>query len=242
LLNFTVYDYSTVGSTNDEVKRLLGQGACEGTVVRAGQQTAGRGQRGRQWISEPGNLYCSLLLTPQCPLLRASQLSFVIAIAAGETLLPFLAAPGLLAYKWPNDILIQEQKIAGILIETESKTGQTADACIIGIGINVHTPPSHPTYPVTALTCHTKGYIALDSLLSALLDKINHYYHIWQHEGFAPIHHAWEEHAYSLGQNMAIRVGNKEAIGQFIGINQEGALLLKKEDGTICAFVSAAIL
>lgn len=231
-----------VGSTNDEARVLWRQGACEGTVVRAQRQTAGRGRRGRQWVSEPGNLYCSLLLTPQCPLSHASQLSFVMAIAAGEAILPFLASPEFLSYKWPNDLLFEKKKIAGILMETESERGQVADACIVGIGINIQSTPDHPAYPVTALGCHAKSSITPDALISALLEQIKRYYLVWRHEGFDPIRKAWKERAHGLGQNMTIMAGEKETAGQFIDISPEGALLLKKEDGSIDALMSAEIL
>lgn len=242
MLNFTIYDYPVVSSTNDEAKLLWVQGACEGTVVRAARQTAGRGRRGRQWVSEPGNLYCSLLLTPQCPLSQASQLSFVMAIAAGEAILPFLESPEFLAYKWPNDLLFQKKKIAGILIETESERGEAASACVIGIGINIHSIPDHPAYPVTALGCHTKLNVIQDALFSALLDQTKRYYPVWRHEGFDPIRKAWKERAHGLGQTMTIMAGEKEITGQFIDISPEGAFLLKKEDGSIHTLMSAEVL
>ncbi len=231
-----------MGSTNDEIKLLLAQGAAEGTVVRAQRQTAGRGRRGRQWISEPGNLYCSLLLTPRCPLAQANQLSFVMAVAVGQTIAPFLTSPELLSYKWPNDLLLQNAKVAGILIETESQKGQLAEACVIGIGVNVNVAPGHLAYPVTALNQHTKLNLIQDVLFSALLDQVKHYYGVWQQEGFAPIREAWKERAHNLGHNITIRVGDHEMSGQFADINPEGAFLLKKEDGSMSTLMSAEIL
>lgn len=242
MLNFTIYDYPVVGSTNDEVKLLLTQGAAEGTVVRAQRQTAGRGRRGRPWISEPGNLYCSLLLTPRCPLTQANQLSFVMAVAVGQTILPFLTSPEVLSYKWPNDLLLQKAKVAGILIETESERGQLTEACVVGIGININVVPDHPVYLVTALNQHTELNLIQDVLFSALLDQIKHYYDVWQQEGFAPIREAWKKRAHGLGQNMIVRIGNQEMSGQFVDISPEGELLLKKQDGSISALMSAEIL
>lgn len=241
MLNFIIYDYPVVGSTNDEVKLLLMQGAGEGTVVRAERQTAGRGRRGRIWVSEPGNLYCSLLLTPRCSLIQASQLSFVMAVAVGQTILPFLTAPELLYYKWPNDLLFQGQKMAGILIETESRGRQLAEACVVGIGININSAPDHPAYPVTALHHHTKLNLIREVIFSELLEQIKRYYHVWKQEGFDPICEMWKQRAYGLGQHMTIIVGNKEMSGQFIDISPEGALLLKRENGSIHKLMSAEI-
>ncbi|MCE3230152.1 MAG: biotin--[acetyl-CoA-carboxylase] ligase [Alphaproteobacteria bacterium] len=178
---------------------------------------------------------------PHCPLAQASQLSFVMAIAVGETILPFLASPELLSYKWPNDLLIQKEKIAGILIETESQGGLLMEACVVGIGLNVNSAPDNLAYPVTALRCHTKVNLNQDVVFSALLAQIRHYYQVWQQEGFVPIREAWKQRACRLGQSMAIRAGNKDMRGQFIDISPEGALLLKEDDGRVHTFMSAEI-
>lgn len=241
MLHFIVHDYAVVTSTNDEAKALLGQGAGEGVIVRAERQTAGRGRRGRPWISEPGNLYCSLILVPQCPLTQISQLSFVMGLAVGQTILPFLTEPGLLAYKWPNDLLLQGEKVAGILIETELHADQSVQACIVGMGLNVNSPPNHLNYPVTALGRHTKLKLTQDILFSALLKQINHYYDIWRQEGFEPVRVQWMCHAYGLGQDMTIKTGHKEIQGQFMGLSPEGALQLKSRDGFLHEVVSAEI-
>jgi BirA family biotin operon repressor/biotin-[acetyl-CoA-carboxylase] ligase len=242
LIHFTIYDYSVVGSTNDEAKALLTKGAEEGTVVRAQRQTAGRGRRGRQWISEPGNLYCSLILHPKCPLSQASQLSFVMALAVGNTLIPYLSDPGLLSNKWPNDLLLQKQKVAGILIETESEDGQLAEACVVGIGLNLTVVPDHPAYPVTALKNHSALPLDHDVLFSELLVQIKNQYQVWQKEGFEPIREAWMERAHGLGQETTITVGKNQIHGQFIGLSPEGALLLKEENGFVHKLMSAEIM
>lgn len=241
LLNFTIYDFAVVGSTNDEVKVLLAQGAGEGTVVRAETQTAGRGRRGKQWISQPGNLYCSFLLMPECSLIQACQLSFVMAVAVGNTLIPFLKNPHVLSYKWPNDILLQKEKVAGILIETESQGGQLAEACIVGIGVNLNSLPDHPAYPVTTLRNHTKSNLILDALFSELLMQIKKTYQLWQKDGFDVIRKAWLERAFNLGEELIINLGKKEVRGQFMGLSEEGALLLKERNGFVHKLTSAEI-
>ncbi len=242
MLHFTLYDYPVVGSTNDEAKALLTTGAEEGTVVRAERQTAGRGRRGRQWISEAGNLYCSIILRPKCPLSQVSQLSFVMALAVGNTILPALIRPEILSYKWPNDLLLQKEKVAGILIETESQRGQLAEACVVGIGLNINVVPNHPIYPVTALKNHSQSKLSRDALFSELLEQIKNQYQVWQKEGFGPIRNAWMARAYNLGHKMAIAVGNNQASGQFVGLSPEGALLLKEESGFVHKLMSAEVL
>lgn len=238
LIHFTLYDYPVVGSTNDEAKALLIGGASEGTVVRAERQTAGRGRRGRQWISEVGNLYFSVILCPKCPLSQASQLSFVMALAVGNAIIPHLTKPELLSYKWPNDLLLQKEKVAGILIETESESGQLAEACVVGIGLNLSVVPEHSTYPVTALENYSTVTLDRDVVFSELLAHVGNQYQIWQKEGFGPIREAWMERAYGLDQKMTITVGKKETQGQFIGLSSDGALLLKEENGFVHKLIS----
>ncbi|MBX9804768.1 MAG: biotin--[acetyl-CoA-carboxylase] ligase [Alphaproteobacteria bacterium] len=238
---FILYDYSVIGSTNDEAKSLLSQGASEGTVVRAESQTAGRGRRGRKWVSEPGNLYFSVILCPKCLLTTASQLSFVIALAVGKAILPYLTNPEILAYKWPNDLLLQKEKVAGILIETESAGGQLAEACVIGIGLNLISIPEHPAYRVTALKNHTKTNLSRDILFSQLLDQIKSVYQIWQRDGFTPIREAWMERAYGLGENLTVNLGKNDICGEFLGLSDEGAFLLKDNNGVVHCLVSVEI-
>lgn len=241
MLDFILYDYPVVGSTNDEVKVLLAQGAVEGTVVRAERQTTGRGRRGRRWISEPGNLYCSLLLMPKCPLIQVSQLSFVMAVAVGRAILPFLTMPETLSYKWPNDLLLQKEKVAGILIETESQGGQVAEACVVGIGLNLNSLPDHPAYPVTALQHHATAPLNRDVVFTALLDQIKAAYQTWRQEGFDPIREEWLQRAHGLGKEVGVTRGEKEIRGQFIGLTSGGALLLKDANGKVHEFMSAEI-
>lgn len=242
MIHFTLYDYPVVGSTNDEAKTLLTKGFGEGTVVRAERQTAGRGRRGRQWISEVGNLYVSLILCPKCSLSEVSQLSFVIALAVGNTLLPYLTDIEFLSYKWPNDLLLQKKKVAGILIETESQGAQLAEACVVGIGLNLDIVPEHSAYPVTALKNHSELPLDRDVVFSELLTQIANQYWIWQKEGFNPIREAWLERAHGLGHELLITVGKSKVHGQFMGLSPEGALLLKEANGFVHKLMSAEVL
>lgn len=242
MLNFVVHDYATVGSTNDEAKALLKQGAREGTVVKALRQTAGRGRRGRPWVSEPGNLYFSFILEPDCPLMQTSQLSFVMAVAVGEAILPYLNASEILSYKWPNDLLINKEKVAGILIETESDGKQLAQACVVGIGVNLNALPNHPAYPVTTLNRHTTTNLSLDMLFLEILEQIKLYYQRWKQEGFGSIREKWLEHAHSLGENLSVTIGEAKICGKFMGLNPDGALLLEREDGFVHKLMSAEVL
>src|SRR6185436_13795822 len=119
--------------------------------VWADEQTAGRGRRGRTWLSPPGNLYLSLVLRPNDPPARAAQLGFVAALGLGDALAG-LAGPRLQPrYKWPNDLLVNGKKLAGILLESENAAADRVDFVVIGIGVNIAVAPDDVEYPATSL-------------------------------------------------------------------------------------------
>jgi BirA family biotin operon repressor/biotin-[acetyl-CoA-carboxylase] ligase len=223
--------YSSVGSTNDEAKRLARQGAKEGTVVWAREQTAGRGRLGHVWVSPPGNLYASLILCPDCPPRRAAQLGFVAALAVGkalDALLPHLEG---LSYKWPNDILVNGRKIAGILLESEMTNPDRLASLILGIGVNLASSPRLADYPATSLSEEGLG----DIRSVAMLEEVCHHFHFWQkywtEEGFAPVRTAWLTRAASHGELIQVRLKTGTLYGRFLDIDDQGALLLEDSAG-----------
>ena len=135
----------SVASTNDEAKRLARDGAEDGTLVWAREQASGRGRGGRNWASPRGNLYLSLVLRPECPASRAAELGFVAAVALGAALASLVPPLCPINYKWPNDVLLGERKVAGILIETESglqsQPGAPLEWMVLGLGVNVQHYP-----------------------------------------------------------------------------------------------------
>src|SRR5690348_1654566 len=146
---YRLHFYDTIGSTNDEAKALARAGAAEGTLVWAGEQTAGRGRRGRVWSSPPGNLYLTLIVRPSVPPPRAAQLGFIASVALAEGIAA-LCGPSLdIGCKWPNDILIAGRKLAGILLESEISGGEATDFVVIGSGANLMSRPDEVEYKAT---------------------------------------------------------------------------------------------
>src|SRR5919198_6069394 len=165
---FRLHRYETIGSTNDEARRLAREGAPAGTLVWAVAQSAGRGRRGHLWQSPPGNLYLSLVLRPDVPPALAPQLGFIAALALGDAL-DQLAGPGLqLRYKWPNDVLAEGRKIAGILLESETAGAGRLEFVIIGIGVNIASAPRDLEYPATSLADQGLPGITPAALLETL--------------------------------------------------------------------------
>ena len=147
----------SVGSTNDEAARLADAAAAEGTVVWAREQTGGRGRRGRSWASPVGNLYTSTILRPDCPAARAAELGFAAALAVAD----IVPAGHAVRVKWPNDVLVDGGKVAGILLESAIAQTGAVQHVIAGIGINVGFAPQLPEmrYPGAALGAFGVGII-----------------------------------------------------------------------------------
>jgi len=131
---FRLHALDTVDSTNDEARRLAAGGAPHGTVVWARRQTVGRGRRGRPWVSEPGNLHCSILLRPACPATIAAQVGFVAANAVALAVAGLLPDGPPVTCKWPNDILVGGRKVAGILLESDVGRNGLLDTLVVGVG------------------------------------------------------------------------------------------------------------
>jgi BirA family biotin operon repressor/biotin-[acetyl-CoA-carboxylase] ligase len=220
---YRLVSFDTVGSTNDEAKRLARTGAADGTLVWAKTQTAGRGRRGRRWVSPPGNLYLSLILRPACPAGRAAQLGFVAALAVGDT----LAGVARLFYKWPNDVLVTGRKIAGILLESEMGSGAALAFLVVGVGVNLASAPDDSEFPATSIAAETGSAPDPAAALEAFATHFEAWSERWRSDGFAPVRRAWRARVAGLGEPIRVRLDNATLAGRFIDIDDDGALLLE---------------
>ncbi|MGI9492837.1 MAG: biotin--[acetyl-CoA-carboxylase] ligase, partial [Geminicoccaceae bacterium] len=148
---FTLHHVKCIGSTNDEASKMAESGAPSGTIVMADQQLNGRGRLGRHWISPLGNFYVSIILRPDCPIAASAGLSLLTGVALGEALAELGPDDLDLALKWPNDILINGAKVAGILLENAAGQGGSTAFVVMGTGVNVRSAPANTSYPVTSL-------------------------------------------------------------------------------------------
>jgi len=228
---YRLHHFRAVGSTNDEAKALARAGAPAGTLVWADEQTAGRGRRGRAWASPPGNLYLSLLLRPGGTPAEAAQLGFVVALGLGEAL-SALAGPALrLGYKWPNDLLADGGKLAGILLESETGAGGRIDFVVAGTGVNLISAPPDTEYPATSLAAEGVQGVTPQTLLEAFAGCFDAWQHRWQTDGFAPVRAAWLARASGLGSEIRVRLDRATLTGRFLDLDGDGALLLDAADG-----------
>lgn len=224
---YTLSACDTIDSTNEQAKRLAAEGAPQGTVVWARRQTAGRGRRGRAWISEPGNLYASVLLRPRCPPAQALQISFVAANAMTAAAAELIGPRVLVKAKWPNDVLAGGRKVAGILLESSPGASGSLAWLIAGIGLNIAHHPPATEYPATSLAAEGAGAVTVEAALGAVLRHFALGLDLWQKAGFEPVRQIWLSHAAALGERITVRLFNETLEGTFAGLDEAGALILQ---------------
>jgi BirA family biotin operon repressor/biotin-[acetyl-CoA-carboxylase] ligase len=220
---WTLVARDSVGSTNDEAAHLADNGAAEGTVVWAREQTGGRGRRGRRWVSPVGNLYSSTILRPDCAAPHAAELGFVAALAVADV----IPAAREVRVKWPNDVLVDGGKIAGILLESAIAQTGRVEHVVVGIGINVGFAPQLPEmrYPGAALGGSVE--VALEKFTHALAVRLVE----WRRDGFEVVRAAWLAKAGPIGTEVDVKLGDELVRGRFAGLDREGALLLDTAAG-----------
>ena len=229
MIGFRVESLPAVGSTNDVVRDRALAGEPEGLVVRAERQLAGRGRHGRLWTSPPGNLYASFLLRPKRPLNDLASLSLVAGLAVVETL-GEVAPPGVVArLKWPNDVLIGDAKLAGILLES-AILDPAAPIVVGGLGLNVVSHPADLPYPSTSLKAQGIDLDAM-GMLQRFLAAFARLYAVWQPDGFAPLRARWLAHGYRLGSVARVRAGNHLIEGRIVDLDPAGRLVLETTAG-----------
>ncbi len=222
-----------VDSTNDEVRRRARAGEGAPFWVRARAQSSGRGRRGRAWSSLDGNLFISGLYRLACPPVEAAQLSFAAALAVAEALDAHVASERV-RVKWPNDVLLDCRKVAGVLLESQSLARGLE--LVIGCGVNLASaPPAAETdRPATSLAA------ALDPSDAAppdpgvvgerLVARFEHWRRIWGDAGFEELRRAWLARAAGLGAALTARLPEVTLQGVFEDLDADGALMLRVGD------------
>lgn len=223
-LSWAVRTVSHLPSTQDAVRDLAAKGEPEGAVVQALMQTSGRGRHGNQWQSPMGNLYMSMLLRPHCLADKAGQISFVAAVALSAAMDEVIKPGHVKTLKWPNDILIDGKKCAGILLESDLDKNGMVDSLVLGMGVNIMTPPEDRI----GLKDVAKGQVPIHPFRDIFLSHFAALYNHWRAEGFENIRTLWLKQAHGLGQSVIVRLSDNTLEGQFETINERGGLILKR--------------
>lgn len=229
---FRVLLFEELNSTNDVARQQAQEGATHGTVILAKRQTVGRGRHGRQWNSQEGNLFCSLVLYPDCHFTEAANIGFVAALAVRDSLSLLSGQSVNPRLKWPNDVLILGQKVSGLLLESFLQgTGKTG-VVILGVGVNLCHAPSQTPYPATSLAAAGGGQVSPEQALIVFLTTFNQWYRCWKKDGFGSIRTHWLTQAQGQGQKIRVRLPHGEVVGIFEDLDVSGALVLSTESGT----------
>jgi BirA family biotin operon repressor/biotin-[acetyl-CoA-carboxylase] ligase len=229
--------FAEIDSTNEEARRRAVAGERGPLWITAARQSAGRGRRARSWHTLPGNLAATLLLRPEVPARHAAQLSFAAALAAADMAQHF-AARASVTVKWPNDVLADGRKLAGILLESGSEHGFWL---AIGIGVNLVHFPSDTEFPATSLAALGIEAPPPEDALAMLAVRFAYWHERWRSAGFEGLRDAWLARAGGLGSRIRARLPQEECAGVFEGIDASGALLLNEGHGRVRAIAAGEV-
>jgi BirA family biotin operon repressor/biotin-[acetyl-CoA-carboxylase] ligase len=228
-----IHHFQTIGSTNSKAYQLALNGAAEGEVVLSESQEKGRGRLGRQWFSPPSlNLYLSVILRPRIPPHQAPLVTLMAAVATADAIRKF---SGLVPFiKWPNDILLRDRKVAGLLNEIHSEMDRV-HFVILGIGVNLNMDEkkfSKEIRPVaTSLKIEMGQKVSRKAFLQSLLLELEKWYSVFLEEGSTAVLKAWRDRADMKGREVKVTSFGETVVGTAIDVDSDGALILETGDG-----------
>jgi BirA family biotin operon repressor/biotin-[acetyl-CoA-carboxylase] ligase len=220
---------AVVTSTNDLAKELARDGAEEGLVVVAEEQSSGRGRRGQSWYSPRGGLYFSVLLRPRLP--PSSLLRFTILVAEPVAAAVEATCGCHVEVKWPNDIIIEGKKVGGLLVETAS-SGPDVEFLVLGVGINLRGSRELASFPAAGslAECCSRD-IGADHLLGRVLEALDRFYRDFQDGRVDDT--AYTRRSSVIGRPVEARVGDQKLKGRALYLDMDGALVMRTDDGMI---------
>lgn len=224
--------YGLVTSTNDVARDKAVEGHSGPFWVGAAAQSAGRGRLGRVWVSEKGNLYASLMIRPHDKPEKMMALPFLVALAVRQALIKSGAPEEQILCKWPNDILFNEKKVAGVLIESSIGTDGNVDFVIIGIGTNLNLYPQDAQFPATSFAKEAHKFIEPEDYFAHLAEAFSLQWQAWLQFGFDPIRLDWLRHSWGMGEKRLIKTATQEVVARLVTLDNDGALIIKLDDGS----------
>lgn len=219
-------------STNTLAVEAGSKGNAGPSWFIAGKQTAGRGRRGRPWTSETGNLFCSYLFQPSKHLSSMTPLPFIVALALRDALIAIGCHPEQVRCKWPNDVLVNDQKISGILIESSTAGVQNSGFVVIGVGLNLTHTPSSTQFNATSLGDILTQTISPQTAFKVFADNLTERLQAWTQDQMVSLVEEWSACAWGLGKRREIRTNDATFHARVMGLAPDGALELKLDDGS----------
>ena len=236
--------FAEIDSTNRYARQLAANGAREGEIVIAEEQTQGRGRLGRRWQSPPfANIYFSVILRPRLVPADAPQITLMAAVAVAEAVDSFITQSATI--KWPNDILVGGKKLAGILTEATCDP-KRVDYVILGIGVNVNyrlaAMPDEIRARATSVAELTGKSVSRESFLRRLIHDLDRCYGELEESGFALLAPRWEAHFGLRGKRVRVELLDQIVAGRAIGIDRDGALLVEDEQGAVKRVIAGDVI
>jgi len=241
-----IFYFPELESTNIIAKKKAlhrAEGINEGTLIIAERQSEGKGRLGRKWFSPTGGIWLSIILYPQLPPFYIPRITLMTAVAVVKAIK--MCAQIEPQIKWPNDILINEKKVCGILTEMSAEL-DIINWVVVGIGINVNI--DHQKFPedIQANTISLKEVSGKEvlrvKLAQTFLQEFEKYYDKLKRKEFSSILREWKSYSHTLGKKIRVDMGGRIITGEAIDINEEGALILKKEDNELIKMISGTIV
>lgn len=232
-----------VSSTNELAKELAQKGAAQGTVVIAEEQTGGKGRLGRVWYSPPGQgLWFSVILRPEISPVDASKLTLISAVGVARTIRELTRIPA--GIKWPNDVLIDQRKVCGILLEMSAEIDKI-NYIVVGVGVNVNLDeakiPAEIDGVAISLAEQEKLKVTRVELLAALLNNLDNLYDEFLAGKFSEILTSWKEMSVTLNRWVRVISGSETEEGIAFDLDDDGALILMKDDGSVKRILSGDV-
>ncbi|MCE5214686.1 MAG: biotin--[acetyl-CoA-carboxylase] ligase [Methanobacterium sp.] len=238
-LGKNIYFYKEVDSTNDVARKLADEGAAEGTIVIAESQRSGKGRRGKKWISPSGGVWMTIILRPDVEPNKAPQLTLVAGVAVAETLDQECGLD--IGIKWPNDILIGDKKVSGILTEVKTDGG-IVDYALVGIGIDLNMDinifPPEIRGGATSLKAELDREIKGAELVQRFLQRFEYYYGEFKEGNFRDILKQWRRLSSTIGTYVEVHKKGRTVYGEAVGVNKDGKLILEMDDGSLRKIIS----
>ena len=217
----------------EEAVRRASQGAGEGTLIWARQQTAARTASGKRWYAPAGNLHCALIIEPEYDNLRALQLQYLATISIGTAIADTVLAMTGLRWRWPGEILINDLKSGAVRLSAPADSADPLPWLVLGVSVNVAEHPPNPE-PERFNSIHASG--TPDATVESLVEGFSRHFlswiNRWAEEGFAPVRKAWMLRADGIGETLTLDLGGGKLSGKFKGINELGEAELELEDGS----------
>ncbi|KAE9636214.1 MAG: BirA family transcriptional regulator [Epulopiscium sp.] len=237
-----IVHYHQIDSTNKEAKKLAASGEKEGTIVISEEQLAGRGRLGRTWISPAGTgIWMSVILRPSIAPTDASKITLLAGLAVCEGIKEATGLP--VQIKWPNDLVLHNKKICGILTEMSAEM-EKINYIILGIGINVNTDSFPEDLKNTATSLKIEGEKEYDrkEIVKAILMYLEQYYELYmKNQDMEDLLEKYKNHCLTLGKEVKIIHRNEEFIGKAVDLSKEGELMVEKQDGQVITVFSGEV-